>query len=83
MTTTCPRMTQSQPIILIHIGLRCGAQGQCAWWIDLWMIGRFAIHQPMQEIEDVGFCRHACLQSHFHSAQNSLLIVLQNQGPDV
>ena len=72
-----------QIIIAFDIGLGLLAQGQRLWRIQWWAIDHLAVDQPVQQIQHMGFGRHALGQRKFYSDENGLFIVLKNQCEDV
>jgi|OM-RGC.v1.036820983 hypothetical protein len=49
----------SQTVISVDIRLGRFRQGQCLRWIYLGMIGLFAIHQPVEQVQDMRLGWHA------------------------
>ncbi len=70
-------------IVAVDIGLRSCFQGQGFRRVDLWKIGLFAVEQSVEEVQDVCLGRHASFQRQLHGAQNSIFVVMQNQGQDI
>ena len=70
-------------IVAVDIGLRSCFQGQGFRRIDLWKIGLFAVEQSVEEVQDVRLGRYASFQRQLHGAQNSVFVVMQNQGQDI
>lgn len=73
----------SQIIVAIDVGLRRHVQGQSLWRIDFRMVGLLLVDQPVQEVQDMCLGWHACFQRQFYSTQNSIFVVVQNQGQDI
>ena len=61
------------------IGFEILAQGKRLWRLRLRTINHLAVDQPVQQIQDMGFGRHAFGQSKFYGFENRLFIVLKNQ----
>ena len=73
----------AQAIISCDIGLWLIAQHQSRWRCHIWLVGRGAIHQPVEQVQNVGFGWNAGLQYHFHRTKHGLLIVMQHQRQDI
>ena len=53
----------TQGVIALDVGLRLGAQGQRVWRVHRGRARWFAVHQPVQQVEDMGLGRGAGLPS--------------------
>lgn len=72
-----------QAIIALDIGLGFTQQGQRLWRIDVGTVGRFAVDQPVQQVQHVRLGCHACIQSLFHSPGDDLFVVMKDEGEDI
>ena len=78
-----PYDPDTQPVIAFDIGLGFTSQGQCVRRIDNRPVGRFAVYQPMQQVQYMRLGCYAGLQGQFHSAQDDLFVVMKNERKDV
>ena len=81
MATTCNLGTQA--VIAFDIGLGLAMQGQCLRRVQWWPANHLAVDQAVQQVQHMGFGRHALGQRQFHGGQHSLLIVVQDKGEDI
>ena len=58
----------TQPIISRHIRLRFFAQRKARGRPHIWLIRRFAIQQPVQQVQNMCFGRDTSLKRQFHGA---------------
>jgi hypothetical protein len=67
----------AQRVIALDIGARLAGQTQRLWRIHGLRSRGFAVDQPMQQVQDMGFCRRAIAQSQLDGAQHGLFVVLE------
>ncbi|SFK35441.1 hypothetical protein SAMN05444421_103171 [Celeribacter marinus] len=76
------RTSLPQPIVAADIGLRFLTQRERGRRRYVGLISWLSIYQPMKQVQHMGLGRHAGFQRHFHSAEQGLFVMLQNQGQD-
>ncbi|MBB2830666.1 UNVERIFIED_ORG: hypothetical protein GGD51_000767 [Rhizobium esperanzae] len=60
----------TQAIVAFDVGLGFAQQGQRLWRVDVRTVSRFAIDQPMRQVQHMRFGSHASIQRQFHSAED-------------
>ena len=67
-------------VITLDIGNRLPCQAQGLGRVDGGSRRGFAVRQPVQNVDDMGFGGNAGLKSQFNSTQHRLLIMLKHEG---
>ena len=70
-------------VITLDIGNRLPCQAQGLRRVDRHCRRGFAVRQPVQNVDDMGFGSNACLKSQLNSTQHRLLVMLKNEGQDL
>ena len=76
-------LSLSQSVIACNIGLRFLAQREGRRRRYIGLVGRFSVYQPVEQVQHMGLCGHAGLQSHFHCAKHRLLVMVQNKRQNI
>ena len=73
----------AQAVIAFDIGLGFAMQGQRLRSIQWRPADHLAIDQAVQQVQDMGFGRHAFGQGQFHGGEHGLFVVVQDEGKDI
>lgn len=72
-----------QAVVAVDIGLRGCLQCQRLRRIDFGVIGPFAIHQPVEQVQDVSLGWHASFKRQLDSAHDGIFVMVKHQGQDI
>ena len=73
----------AESVVAINVGLWFGGKRQRIRRLHRWRVERFAVDQPVQDVQDVRLGWRASLQRQFDGCQHRLLIMLKNQSQDL
>ena len=73
----------AQAVIAFDVRLGLTAQDQCLRRVQWRPTNHFAIDQPVQQVQHMGFGRHAFGHGQFHGGEHGLFVMLQHEGQDI